>query len=66
MQVLDREAVNDLRDLYRDRERFASASRQPDLAVNGRRSVSLAVTEREIARYEATMMPAEIEEARRA
>lgn len=67
MQVLDREAVADLRDLYRQRERLRQASRTPDLDVRegeGSRAWQLAQTERSIRRYEAGMTDDEIAEAR--
>jgi hypothetical protein len=64
MQVLDCEAVGDLADLYRSRDRLRHSSRTPDLD-HGDRGRQLAVTERHIARIEQTLTPAEVEEARR-
>jgi hypothetical protein len=68
MQVLDRDAVADLRDLYRQRDRLRHAARTPELDVRegeGSRAWQFAVTEQAIVRYEAGMTDAEIAEARR-
>lgn len=66
MQVLDREAVADLRKLYAQRDLLLIASRMPwaERVGEGSRDWMRRVTEEEIARYEAGMTEDEIAEAR--